>query len=496
VKPRRGAAALCCAVLLGGLAGCSGDAQPPVAEAPAPPTPAGLAAKVTIDGMKRHLQALADIATANKGNRADGTPGFTASVDYVVKTLRDRGFTVDTPEVSRLNILDPGQPAVTVAGRVFQVDQASQLLPTPAGDVNAAVVQPVKPAGCAAADYRPGPKGRVAVTDDTGCAVGVKARAAADSGAAALLVVSDGGRNGSPAGLFSRGYYNDLPIPVGVIGSDGGAAMRRSTGPVRVRLDSKAVKITSRNILAQTTTGSPGNIVMAGAHLDSVSAGPGINDNGSGVAAVLETALALGPDPSVHNAVRFAFWGGEEQGLNGSLDYLFALDRDQLNAIALYLNFDMLASPNAGFFTLDGDLSGPAAANPDPDEVPIGSAGGERTLAGYLNLAGKRPADLGLTQRSDFRGFMTAGVPVGGITTGAADIKTNTQARLWGGKAGVAFDPNYHTARDTLAAINADALAVAGPGVAFAVATYADSIDGVNGVPGRDKRHRAVFGVS
>jgi hypothetical protein len=149
VKPRRGAAALCCAVLLGGLAGCSGDAQPPVAEAPAPPTPAGLAAKVTIDGMKRHLQALADIATANKGNRADGTPGFTASVDYVVKTLRDRGFTVDTPEVSRLNILDPGQPAVTVAGRVFQVDQASQLLPTPAGDVNAAVVQPVKPAGCA-----------------------------------------------------------------------------------------------------------------------------------------------------------------------------------------------------------------------------------------------------------------------------------------------------------------------------------------------------------
>ncbi|MCV7082524.1 hypothetical protein [Mycolicibacterium insubricum] len=184
MKPRRGAAALCCAVLLGGLAGCSGDAQPPVAEAPAPPTPAGLAAKVTIDGMKRHLQALADIATANKGNRADGTPGFTASVDYVVKTLRDRGFTVDTPEVSRLNILDPGQPAVTVAGRVFQVDQASQLLPTPAGDVNAAVVQPVKPAGCAAADYRPGPKGRVAVTDDTGCAVGVKARAAADSGAA------------------------------------------------------------------------------------------------------------------------------------------------------------------------------------------------------------------------------------------------------------------------------------------------------------------------
>ena len=155
VKPRRGAAALCCAVLLGGLAGCAGDAQPPVAEAPAPPTPAGLAAKVTMDGMKKHLQALADIATANKGNRADGTPGFTASVDYVVKTLRDRGFTVDTPEVSRLNILDPGQPAVTVAGRVFQVDQASQLLPTPAGDVNATVVQPVKPAGCAAADYRP-----------------------------------------------------------------------------------------------------------------------------------------------------------------------------------------------------------------------------------------------------------------------------------------------------------------------------------------------------
>ena len=208
-----------------------------------------------------------------------------------------------------------------------------------------------------------------------------------------------------------------------------------------------------------------------------------MNDNGSGVAAVLETALQLGASPAVPNAVRFAFWGGSKDQLAGSIRYVAGLDRDELNAIALYLNFDELASPNAGYFTLDGDQSGPVSPAIDPDEVPVGSAGLERTLAGYLNLAGKRPADMPLGVASDDSAFLHAGVPIGGTTTGAAQIKSKTQARLWGGDAGVAFDPNYGTAQDNLGAVNRDALAVMGAGVAFAVGTYAASLDGVNGVP-------------
>jgi Zn-dependent M28 family amino/carboxypeptidase len=255
-------------------------------------------------------------------------------------------------------------------------------------------------------------------------------------------------------------------------------------------LDAKAAMVKSRNVVAQTKTGDTHNVVMAGAHLDTVSGSPGIDDNGTGVAALLETAAALGSAPQVKNAVRFGFWGSEEAVLAGSTNYVRSLTNDQLNDIALYLNFDMLGAPNAGFFTYDGDQSG--TPNPDvpAESVPIGSAGIERTLAGYLNLAGIRPADMPLGKASDYSPFLDAGVPIGGTTTGAAQRKTELQARLWGGMAGVAFDRNYHLPGDDIGNVNRDALAVMGPAVAFAVGTYAKSLDGVNGVPTREQRRR------
>ena len=112
---------------------------------------------------------------------------------------------------------------------------------------------------------------------------------------------------------------------------------------------------------------------MAGAHLDSVAEGPGINDNGSGVAAVLETALQLGSSPQMQNAVRFGFWGAEELGLLGSNNYVESLDVDALKDIALYLNFDMLASPNPGYFTYDGDQSA-------ADRAPTAASAGTRRV--------------------------------------------------------------------------------------------------------------------
>jgi Zn-dependent M28 family amino/carboxypeptidase len=185
------------------------------------------------------------------------------------------------------------------------------------------------------------------------------------------------------------------------------------------------------------------------------------------------------------------FWGAEENGLNGVMDYVFGLDRDQLNDIAMYLDFTMLASPNAGFFTDDGDQSGPPGQGVAASDVPEGSAGIERVLAGYLYLAGKRPADMPLSTRADYHPFMVAGIPVGGMTTGAGQSKSTVQARLWGGTAGAPFDPNFQTPRDTIDNINRDVLAVMGSGVAFAVGSYAQSIGGVNGVVPHDKRHRA-----
>ena len=208
------------------------------------------------------------------------------------------------------------------------------------------------------------------------------------------------------------GANTDVKIPVvGVTKSDG-VQLRGQTGPTTIKLNASSQSFKARNVIAQTKTGSTTDVVMAGAHLDSVPEGPGINDNGSGVAAVLETAVQLGNSPHVHNAVRFGFWGAEELGLIGSRNYVESLDLDALKDIALYLNFDMLASPNPGYFTYDGDQSLPADARGQP-VVPEGSAGIERTLVAYLKSAGKTAQDTSFDGRSDYDGFTLGGYPGG-----------------------------------------------------------------------------------
>jgi Zn-dependent M28 family amino/carboxypeptidase len=473
------------AIALTALAACSSTDS-----APAASPPRDVAGRVTADGMYTHLRKLQEIADANRGSRAEGTPGYDASVDYVVQVLKDKGFDVQTPEFERLDRTEGGNPTLTVAGRGYHVDQASLLVTTPPGGLNAITLRPQKAPGCTAAEYGTvSVRGAIAVVDDTGCSVGDKQSAAVAKGAVGLLVVSAPGTGGSPAGLFTPGYYQRLTVPVGVIDNDADAALRRTNAPVRLVLDSKPVMVKSRNVVAQTKTGDTKSVVLAGAHLDSSARSPGINDNGSGVAALLEAASALGSQPRITNAVRFAFWGSEAEG---PTKYVRGLARDGLDDIAMYISVEMLGSPNAGYFTYDGDQSG----QPNPDvpsqTVPAGSAGVERTLAGYLNLAGVRPADMPLSRTTDYGPFLAAGIPVGGLTAGSSQRKTEVQARLWGGRAGVAFDPNYHTARDTVDNIDRQALSVMGQATAFAVVTYAQSVEGVNGVPARDQRHRST----
>lgn len=461
------------------VAGCSSAPSPQV-------DPHELAGRITVDAMYTHLHKFAEIAEANGGNRAQDTPGYDASLDYVSNLLRSKGFDVQTPEFERLGPMQGGNPVLVVEGTQYPVVQASLLTTTPPGGLSAPTLHPTKLAGCTAADY--GTKkmtGAIAVVDDTGCSVVVKQNTAVAQGAVGLLVVST--VKPSPAGLFTQDYYRQLTVPVGIIDKTVDAAVLRTSAAVKLTLDGKSELIKSRNLVAQTKTGSTSDVVMAGAHLDSIRGGPGINDNATGVAALLETALQLGSSPQVHNAVRFAFWGGQETGADGSTQYVRGLDQGQLTDVALYLNFDTLGSTNAGYFTYDGDQS---AATTVVKPVPEGSAGIERTLAGYLNLAGVRPADMPLSDTTDYSPFLAAGVPIGGTTTGSSQRKTEVQARLWGGKAGQPFDPNYHTRRDTIDNVDAHALSIMGPAVAFAVGSYAVSIDGVNGVPSHDKRNR------
>lgn len=478
------------------VGGCSREAPNPVAVPSPNPAAAvefadSLAAKVTADATMAHLRRLQDIADGEGGNRALGGPGYEASVDYVVDALRDKGFDVQTPEFE-VRLPWAEEPSLTVADGAVKASPLEFTIGTPPDGVSGPLVaaRAEDTPGCTAEDYDGLPvRGAVVLVDRGACPFGAKQAVAAERGAVALIVADNTDADELVGGTL--GDDTDVKIPVVGIGKDAGAGLRAQPGaPATIRMNAGVRTERTRNVIAQTRTGSASDVVLVGAHLDSVPEGPGINDNGSGVAAVLETALQLGSSPGVNNAVRFAFWGAEEVGLKGSNDYIASLDTEQLKDIALYLNFDMLGSPNPGYFTYDGNQSTQPDAGQGVPRVPEGSAGIERTLVGYLDRAGKPARDTSFDGRSDYDAFTRAGVPAGGLFSGAEDDKTAEQAELWGGQADEPFDPNYHKDTDTFDRIDRTAMEIHGSGVGYVVGLYAQNHRGRNGIPLREDRVR------
>jgi len=237
---------------------------------------------------------------------------------------------------------------------------------------------------------------------------------------------------------------------------------------------------TTSNVLAETPGGDPNNVVMVGAHLDSVNAGPGIQDNGSGSAANLEVALQM-RKVTPRNKVRFAWWGAEESGLVGSTFYVNNLSPEEQDQIALYLNFDMIGSPNHVFFIYDGDDSDGVGAGPGPE----GSAQIEELFEWYFTQVGQPFKGTDFSGRSDYGPFIAVGIPSGGLFTGAEGTKTAEEASTWGGTAGIAYDPCYHLACDTFDNVNLHALEVNSDAVAFATLQYAMNTESINRVKGK-----------
>jgi Zn-dependent M28 family amino/carboxypeptidase len=475
------------------LNGCSND-QPEQQRTTTPGAAdyaAMLRQRVTTDAMMGHLQQLQTIADKHDGNRAVGTPGYTASVDYIVNALRGKGFDVQTPEFE-FRQFHAEKPALTVGGAPINANALEYSRGTAPDGVNGSLVAaPVEDTpGCTGADYGALPvAGAIALVDRGACQFAVKEQAAVERGAVAL-VIADNVDEEQMGGTL--GTQTDVKIPVVSVSKVDGARLRAQGGTATIKLTAGVDKIKANNVIAQTKTGSSQNVVMVGGHLDSVKAGPGVDDNGSGVAAVLETALQMGSSPPIQNAVRFGFWGAEELGLVGSEKYLESLDVNALKDIALYLNFDMLGSPNPGYFTYDGDQSAPPDPKQGTPRVPEGSAGIERTLVAYLTSQGKTAEDTSFQGRSDYAGFTDAGIPAGGLFSGAEEKKTAEQVRLWGGQTDEPFDANYHQKTDTLDKIDRAALGINGGGVAYAVGLYAQDEAGRNGVPIRDDRTRHV----
>jgi len=292
------------------------------------------------------------------------------------------------------------------------------------------------------------------------------------------------GNDASRLGLFSGTLSEDYTGGIPVLGTTYGLGVDlASTAGLQLRMAVDVFRgtVTTANVIAETDGGRGDNVVLAGAHLDSVVAGPGIQDNGSGTAALLEIAIQM-RNVNPWNKVRFAWWGAEEWGTVGSLHYLDDLSAGEIADIALYLNFDVIGSPNFVRFVYDGDGSDTGLP------LPAGSAAIESLIGQYFTSRGLpfEPTDVAF--RSDSVGFESVGVPVGGIYTGSESIKTAEEAALYGGTAGQAYDPCYHQACDTFANVSEQALDQNADAAAFAILSLSRSTQAVNGVKGKGPR--------
>ncbi|WP_207781869.1 M28 family metallopeptidase [Phytoactinopolyspora limicola] len=447
---------------------------------------------VTLDGVRSHLQQFQKIADNNDdpyypGSRAAGTKGYADSAAYVAGLLEDAGYDVTLDEFE----FQFAFPAVLEQLTPVQGEyDTGPFTNSGAGDVTGPVI-PVNLAldpprdstsGCEPSDFDgldfSGPND-VALVQRGTCPFADKARNAQDAGAEAVVIFNQGD-DPTREGLIVGTLGDDSGVVIPVVGASfaDGVALAQAGSTARVHVIEPETR-TDVNVIAELPGRNNNNVVMAGAHLDSVAAGAGINDNGSGSAAILETALMMA-NIKPQNTLRFAWWGAEELGLIGSNAYVEGLPADELDRIALYLNYDMVASPNHVFMVYDADESTFDA----PVPVPPGSTAIENLYESYYTWIGEPYDDAEFSGRSDYQAFINNGIPSGGLFTGAEGVKTPQQEAIWGGTAGEQFDQCYHEACDTIDNLDLHALEVNSDLIAFAQLTFAYSTESVNGVRG------------
>jgi Zn-dependent M28 family amino/carboxypeptidase len=440
------------------------------ASAAVPTDTSALRDAVTSDAIMDHLAELQKIADNNGDTRASGTAGYGASVDYVADLLEGAGY-----EVSRQPFLF--NSFRELSDPVFQQVSPNAVTYVPnedfftaeysgSGDVTATLqaVDLVLPpgasagtsnSGCEPEDFADFVDGNIALVQRGTCDFSVKAHNAYEAGAVGVIIFNEGqeGRTETLAATLGDAFSDPLPV-IGTsfeIGNELASLLEQ--GPVTVHLKTDTLielDVPTENLIAETPTGRDDRVIMAGAHLDSVPTGPGIEDNGTGSATLLETALQLkelGIEP--RNTIRFAWWGAEEAGLVGSQRYVDSLTKSEAKDIELYLNFDMIGSPNYARFVYDGDGSAFGIKGPS------GSSTIEHVFSDYFASQGLVSEPTAFDGRSDYDAFITAGIPAGGLFTGAEDAKTEEQVGDYGGLATfegdpVSYDPCYHQACDSL----------------------------------------------
>ncbi len=429
-------------VLIAVLAACATPA--PTSRSAASQEPVQFVA----DGDRMHadLAALQAAADANGGIRASGTPGYEASVDHVAAALEDIGFAVTLPEVSFVGFTELPGTRLEVAGTVVEgADELHALIYSPGGDVTGPVAV-LSGSGCDPADFASIPDGAIALTTMGGCFRRDQAVNAAAAGAVALIVGYPGR---GPGEIFRPTLIDPEGIEIPVVSVTGETVdLLADADEAHLVVATEREPSTLRNVIAQLGDGP--SVVMLGAHLDSVLDGPGINDNGSGVAALLEVARGLVAAGVPEGwAVRIGLWGGEEFGTIGSRAYAETIG-DEVTA---YLNLDMTGSVNGANLIYD-------EAGAPPGSMDITEA-----FEAWFADNGLESERVDIGGSSDHFGFTQAGIPTGGLFAGASESGSASQPGASNG--GPAMDPCYHIACDTIDNVDLERVAI------FAEATYA-----------------------
>lgn len=377
-----------------------------------------------------HLEALEEIAGDNGGHRERGSTGYQAAADYVTETLEAAGYDVGQLTQDAEVVVESGSTFTVGVDHYTTIPMSGT--PSTDGAIEAPLSVPADPVGCAAADYGSAAD-TVIVVERGDCTFGQKSALAAEAGALGLIVYSADGATFFAGDLGS----GTEAVPSVTVASDTSTLLGQAEAGERATFSVNVVteSVSTVNVIADWP-GEPDRVVILGAHLDSVTAGPGINDNASGVALTLALAERWAAD-GMAEGIRLAFWDAEEIGLLGSRAYVDALTDAEVGGIAAYVNLDMVASPN-GVVGVYGD---------DPARGVVERSFGDDPFV-----------DVDLAGFSDHAVFQGRGVPVAGVHTGAGEEQSAADVEVFGGVEGQPRDECYHQECDDLETVDTPAV--------------------------------------
>jgi Zn-dependent M28 family amino/carboxypeptidase len=428
---------------------------PSPAPIPTPPSNNSLYNALNVQDIMTHLQMFQAIANASNGTRAANTVGYNVSAAYVESLLNATGFYNVTRNYFTIPAFDilttPTLQETYPSNRSFIYQQDFVLVQFTRGGYVQAPVAAVPNLGCDPSDWANFPPNYIALVLRGNCTFATKISFAFASGAAMIIIYNNQPGLVSPAGLAN------VTIPMVFMTQDQGMALvdALSIGlniTLAFNVSTRVYSVPTFNVIADSLTGRPNATIVIGSHLDSVPAGPGINDNGSGSATDLQLALLIAKlNMTLNNRFRFAWWGAEELGLLGSTAYVQSIQgTPEIQNIALNLNFDMIGSPNFFRGVYNGSGASPNVIN--------GSISIQNLFANYFQSNNITYAFTSFDGRSDYGPFISNGISAGGLFTGAEVIKSPSYRSLFGGIANAPYDPCYHQSCDTVENINVQVL--------------------------------------